>query len=89
MGCLISREEREFDRETKERRNNMEMTLLDNKTLNQIKTDNNRVDNIIRSDKSHIEVNNSESNLLDKQIILARINYDILIQSNKNLMKIS
>ena len=65
------------------------MTLLDNKTLNQIKTDNNRVDNIIRSDKSHIEVNNSESNLLDKQIILARINYDILIQSNKNLMKIS
>ena len=88
MGCLISREAREYDRETEERRNNMEMTLLDNKTLNQIKTDNNRVDNIIRSDKSHIEVNNSESNLLDKQIILARINYDILIQSNKNLMKI-
>ena len=88
MGCLISREKREYDRETEERRNNMEMTLLDNKTLNQIKTDNNRVDNIIRSDKSHIEVNNSESNLLDKQIILARINYDILIQSNKNLMKI-
>ena len=71
MGCLISREV-----------NDHEVELLERRNKNETETDNNKTDNIIKINKSYIEVNNSQIKVNNSQT-------DNIIKINKSNIEVN